>query len=126
MALAILSIKILSTLDDERKRFAVLYRLGADVTMQKAALRKQTGAFFPMPFALPLLMTVPFGLIFGEVYEIWDFVGLSGQKAMETAVLISLVVAGVYILYFFITYRIACDHVICYGAENTGREGRSL
>ncbi|MGM9617618.1 hypothetical protein [Butyricicoccus sp.] len=100
MALAILSIKILSTLDDERKRFAVLYRLGADATMQKAALRKQTGAFFLMPFALPLLMTVPFGLIFGEVYEIWDFAGLSGQKAMETAVLISLVVAGVYIILF--------------------------
>ena len=40
MALAILSTKTLSTLDDERRRFAVLYRLGADVNMQKAALRK--------------------------------------------------------------------------------------
>ena len=113
MALAILSIKILSTLPDERRRFAVLYRLGAEETMQKKALLQQTGAFFLMPFALPLLLTVPFGLIFGKVYEIWNFTGLSGQHAMVIALLISLTVAGVYALYFLITYRIACDHVIC-------------
>ena len=122
MALAILSIKTLSTLDDERRRFAVLYRLGADVKTQKAALFKQIGAFFLMPFALPLLMTVPLGVIFGEIYEIWNFAELSGQKAMETAVLISLVMAGVYALYFFITYRTACDHAVCHGGEGCGRE----
>ena len=117
MALAILSIKILSTLPDERRRFAVLYRLGADENMQKKALLQQTGAFFLMPFALPLLLTVPFGLIFGKVYEIWNFTGLSGQHAMVIALLISLTVAGVYALYFLITYRIACDHVICRSGE---------
>lgn len=117
MALAILSVKTLSTLDEERRRFAVLYRLGADIRMQKSALFRQTGAFFLMPFAFPLLMTVPMGVVFGKVYEIWDFAGLSGQKAMETAVLIALVNAGVYAMYFFITYRIACSHVLCYGSE---------
>lgn len=117
MALAILSVKTLSTLDEERRRFAVLYRLGADVRMQKSALFRQTGAFFLMPFAFPLLMTVPMGIIFGKVYEIWDFQGLSGQKAMETAVLITLVIVGVYAMYFLITYYISCDHVICYGTE---------
>ena len=122
MVLAILSVKTLSTLEDERKRFAVLYRLGADEKMQKSALLRQTGAFFLMPFAFPLLMTVPMGVIFGKVYEIWDFQGLSGQKAMETALLIALVMAGVYALYFFITYRIACGHVLCCGGENDGRE----
>lgn len=122
MALAILSIKTLSTLEDERRRFAVLYRLGADVKMQKNALFKQIGAFFLMPFAFSFLMTVPFGVIFGKVYEIWGFAGLSGQKAMETAVLISFVMAGIYVLYFFITYRIACDHVVCYGAQDCRRE----
>ena len=56
--------------------------------MQKAALLRQTGAFFLMPFAFPLLMTVPVGMVFGEIYEIWNFSGLSGRKSMETAVLI--------------------------------------
>lgn len=112
MALAILSVKTLSTLDDERRRFAILHRLGADEKMCKAALRKQIGAFFLMPFALPVLMTVPMGVIFGKVYEIWNFSGLSGRKAMETAVLICLVMSGIYALYYCITYRIACDYVI--------------
>ncbi len=112
MALAILSIKTLSTLDAERRRFAVLYRLGADVKMQKAALRKQIGGFFLMPAVLPLLMTVPVGLIFGKIYEIWGFAGVSGRRAMETAVLICLVMTAIYALYYFLTYRIACDYVI--------------
>ena len=117
MALAILAVKTLSTLESERRRFAILFRLGVDTRMQKSTLRKQIGAFFLMPFAFPLLMTFPVGVIFGEVYEIWNLVGLSGGKAMETAVMISLAVSGIYALYFFITYRISCDHVVCYGSQ---------
>lgn len=44
---------------------------------------------------------------------------------METALLIGLVTAGVYALYFFITYRIACGNVICSGPDSA-RDGRSL
>lgn len=124
MALAILSVKTLSTLDEERRRFDILYRLGADERMQKSALRRQIGAFFLMPFAFSLLMTVPMGLIFGRVYEIWDF-GLNRWQAMETAVLIALVVAGAYVLYFLITYHISCGHVICCGTE-ADRDPRGL
>ncbi|MGN1140491.1 MAG: ABC transporter permease, partial [Oliverpabstia sp.] len=122
MALAILSMKTLSALEDERRQFAILYRLGTDVKMQKAALFRQTGAFFLMPFAFPLLMTVPLGMIFVKVYEIWDFAGLNRWRALETSALISLVVAGIYALYFFITYRIVCDYVVCYDAESSNGE----
>ena len=118
MALAILSIKILSTLEDERRRFAILYRLGADTKMQKSALLRQTGVFFLMPFAFPILITVPIGIVFSEVYEIWNLPGLSGIQAMQTAAVIALVITGIYVLYYFITYRIACNHVICSGAED--------
>ena len=117
MALAILSVKTLSTLSDERRRFAILYRLGADERMQRSALLRQVGAFFLMPFGFPLLMTVPVGIIFGKVYEIWNLTGLSGHRAMETALVIALVIAGIYGLYFVITYRIACNHVLCCGGE---------
>lgn len=116
MALAILSVKTLSALEDERRRFAILYRLGADTRMQKSALLRQTGAFFLMPFAFPILMTVPIGVIFKKVYEIWNLPGLSGIQAMQTAAVIALVITGIYVLYYFITYRIACNHVICSGA----------
>lgn len=70
-----------------------------------------------MPFAFSLLMTIPVGVIFGKVYEIWNLSGLSGDKAMETAVIITAAISGIYALYFIITYRIACDHVVCHGSE---------
>ncbi|MBR2403659.1 MAG: ABC transporter permease [Lachnospiraceae bacterium] len=117
MALAILSIKTLSGLDEEKNRFAILYRLGADITMQKQTVRRQVLAFFLSPFFLPIFATVPFGMFCGKVYEIWDFNGLSGPRAMEIAVLITGVIAGIYALYFFITYQIACNHVLVYGSE---------
>ena len=91
--------------------------------MQRAALLRQTGAFFLTSFVLPLLMTAPLGMIFGEIYEIWDFAGLIGQRAIETAVLITLVMSNVYALYFLITYRIACGHVVYYGTEGGNRYG---
>ncbi len=121
MALAILAVKTLSALEDERRRYAVLFRLGADGRMQRAALFRQIGAFFLMPFLFPLLMTVPLGVIFGRVYTFWNLAGLSGQKAMQIAVLIAFAVAGIYVLYFMITYRIACDHVICCGSVRQER-----
>lgn len=46
IALAILSFKTLSTLDHERRCFAVLYSLRADAKMQRAALPRQTGAVY--------------------------------------------------------------------------------
>ena len=43
--------------------------------------------------------------------------GLRREKAMETALMITAAVSGIYVLYFIITYRIACDHVVRYGGE---------
>lgn len=60
IALAILSFKTLSTLDHERRCFAVLYSLRADAKMQRAALLRQTGAFFLTSFLLPLLFNAYF------------------------------------------------------------------
>lgn len=114
MTLAILALKTLSTMEDERRRFQILYCLGADVRIQRKTLLKQTAAFFLMPYVFPVLLTVPFGVIFGKVYEIWGLEGLSGHRAMETAVVIAAVISGIYALYFFITYRIACRNVLCF------------
>ena len=117
LALAVLSLKTLSTMDEERRRFAILFRLGVDSKMQKKTLFRQILVFFMAPFALPLLATVPLGCVFGEVYKIWGFTDLGANKAMETSVMISLLVTLVWGLYFIVTYRIACDNVICYGNE---------
>ncbi|MGM9625977.1 MAG: ABC transporter permease [Eubacteriales bacterium] len=117
MAFAILSLKTLSSLDDDSRRYAVLYRLGADTRMRKSALFRQIGLFFLMPAALPMLLTLPVGIVFGKVYRIWGFLNLNAWQAMEYAFLIAFVVASVYLLYFMLTYRIAAGYVIRPGSE---------
>lgn len=116
MALAILSLKTLSTMSDEQRRFAILYRLGADETMQRRTLFRQTFAFFFLPFFIPFVMSIPTGFVCAKNYQVWGYTDLIGQ-AMLTAIVIALVMLGVYILYFYITYRIACNHVICDGTD---------
>lgn len=113
MALAIQSLKVLSTMEEERARFRILYRLGVDGGMQRRILRRQIGTFFLLPFAFSLAMTPPMGLVFGRVYRAWGFAGLDGVQAMETAILISAVIGLIYLLYYGITYRVACEHIIC-------------
>lgn len=113
MALAIQSLKVLSTLEEERARFRILYRLGVDEGMQRRILRRQIGTFFLMPFVFSVAMTPFMGFVFGRVYQIWGFAGLDSFRAMETAVLISAVITLIYLLYYGITYRVACGHVTC-------------
>ena len=36
---------------------------------------------------------------------------------METALVLALVIAGIYGLDFVISYRVACNHVLCRGGE---------
>ena len=76
----------------------------------------------PVALCFSALMNIPIGVIFEKVYEIWNLTGLRGGKTMEAAVLIALVIEGIYALYFVITYRIACSHVLCCGGEKQETE----
>lgn len=122
MTLAVLSLKTLSTLEEERRRFAVLYRLGLDEEQQKKTLFRQIFFFFIMPFGLPLSVTVPMGYVVGKVQiRLWSFCGLTQQTAMITAIVISSVILGIYALYFLLTYQISKRHIICYdGVKEIG------
>lgn len=122
MTLAVLSLKTLSTLEEERRRFAVLYRLGLDEEQQKKTLFRQIFFFFIMPFGLPLSVTVPMGYVVGKVQiRLWSFYGLTQQTAMITAIVISSVILGIYALYFLLTYQISKRHIICYdGVKEIG------
>ena len=63
MAMAILALKTLSGISDDKKRYDVLYRLGADKREQSRTLFRQTFSFFFLPFALPMLLCVPTGFV---------------------------------------------------------------
>ena len=114
MALAILAMKTLSSLSEERRRFEVLYRLGVDSAMQKQTLFRQTAAFFFLPLCLPVLFCAAMGVACGKVYALWGFPETS-YLAWIIAVVIGAVMFGIYALYFAVTYRAVCRYVVCEG-----------
>ena len=114
MALAILAMKTLSSLSEQRRRFEVLYRLGVDSAMQKQTLFRQTAAFFFLPLCLPVLFCAAMGVACGKVYALWGFPETS-YLAWIIAVVIGAVMLGSYALYFEVTYRAVCRYVVCEG-----------
>lgn len=114
MALAILAMKTLSSLSEERRRFEVLYRLGVDSAMQKQTLFRQTAAFFFLPSCLPVLSCTAMGVACGKVYALWGFPETS-YLAWIIAAVIGAVMLGIYALYFAVTYRAVCWYVVCEG-----------
>lgn len=111
MAMAILALKILSTLAEDKKRYRVLYRLGADEQEQSKALFQQTFSFFFLPFAIPILLSIPTGWICGRIMKLTGFAAQQTEVYLIAAV-IALVMILIYVLYFTATYQIAKRTVI--------------
>ena len=111
MAMAILALKILSTLSEDKKRYRVLYRLGADEQEQSKALFQQTFSFFFLPFAIPILLSIPTGWICGRIMKLTGFAAQQTEVYLIAAV-IALVMILIYVLYFTATYQIAKRTVI--------------
>lgn len=67
IAMAMLALKTLSGLDEDRRRYAVLYCLGTGEREMGRALFWQTFCFFFLPFLLPVLLSLPTGVICGRI-----------------------------------------------------------
>lgn len=103
MAMAILALKSLSDATENRRRFDTLRRIGASARDCRSSLFRQAFAFFAMPFALPLLLSVPVGLMCADVMTL---TGFAAAPTAVAAVAIASVIASVYALYFTATYLI--------------------
>lgn len=111
MALAILSLKTLSNLQEDKQRYLALHRLGANNTLQRKTLFCQTFGFFSLPYLVPLLMSIPFAAFCCILYRQQGFPEMT-SSAMISAVVIALSISVIYGLYFMITYRIAKNNVL--------------
>lgn len=111
MAMAVLALKTLAGLSDDQRRYEILYRLGAGEKEQSRALFHQTFSFFILPFALPILMSIPAGFICAHVTSLAGYASLTGEVYMYAAG-IALVLSAVYLLYFTATYLIARKSII--------------
>ena len=111
LTMAILALKTLSSLADDRKRYEILSRLGADRRTQCKTLQRQTFWFFLLPFAVPVLTSFPVAMVCRNLMRIANQPELLAQiPVIAAAVLVTMVL--VYLLYYAATYLIAKKTVI--------------
>lgn len=111
MAMAILALKTLSGLAEDRRRYQVLFRLGGGEGELKHTLFRQIFSFFFLPFAVPLLLSIPTGIICGHIMKLGGYPAQTAQVYIGTA-LIAMAMAALYILYFTATYEIARRYIL--------------
>lgn len=112
MAMAILALKTLSGLSDDKRRYQILYRLGAGEREQSRALFRQTFSFFVMPFVVALLISVPSAWVCSHIMVLQGFEQIVSQIYM-ISVSVALIMAAIYFLYYTATYLIAKRAIVC-------------
>ncbi len=96
---AILALKELSESSDNKERFRMLRKIGADEKMIDKALFRQTAIFFLFPLLLAIIHSI-FGIMFCNY--ILETIG--NQKLLESIIMTSIFLIGIYGGYFLITY----------------------
>lgn len=105
LAIAILTMKLLSGISDDRKRYELLYRLGVSRREQDKTLLRQLSVFFTMPFILPIIMSIPVAFICGRIMKLAGYRTLVSQIYLNSSV-IALVLVIIQLVYFASAYHI--------------------
>ena len=106
LAMAILALKTLSGISEDRRRYQMLFRLGVSDRQRGRTLFRQTFYFFLMPFLAAVLMCFPTAIICNNIMVMNGFDTLAFQVYTISAG-IALVMTSVYIIYYAATYLIA-------------------
>lgn len=102
---AILALKELSESSDNKERFGILRKLGADEKMINLALFKQIAIFFLFPLIIACIHSI-FGIKFCNT--ILEGIGTSGlmQSIITTAIFLVIIYGGYFIITYFSSKRI--------------------
>ncbi len=97
---AILALKQLTESSDNKQRYSILRKIGADEKMINRALLAQIGIFFSMPLILAMVHSI-FGIKFG----VTSLSGLASAEEILPSIIVTVSLIGViYGLYFLATY----------------------
>ncbi|HIQ99178.1 MAG TPA: ABC transporter permease [Candidatus Scybalocola faecavium] len=110
MAMAILALKTLAGINDDRRRYKALYRIGAGPKVLYQTLFRQILIFFFFPAVLPLALSLVIAWMCEKIISVSGFPQLSGSVYVNGA-MIALVILGVYVLYFFAAWQIGKRNV---------------
>lgn len=111
LAMAILALKTLSALGEDKRRYAVLFRLGMGEREQAKALFRQTFVFFLLPFGLPMALSIPVAAFGIHVMRVENMES-SAEMVPLIAGIVAAVMALLYLLYYTAAYLIAKRAVV--------------
>lgn len=110
LAMAILSLKTLSAISEDEKRYQILERIGVSKALQTMTLAKQIFTFFSFPMMIPLLLAIPIAVISEQFIQLLGF-----DEQLSMYMLSGIIVAVIVIIfsvYFLVTLAIAKKHII--------------
>lgn len=106
LAMAILALKTLSAIGEDRRRYEILFRLGLGEEERNRTLFRQTFSFFLLPFGVPMAMGIPAALAGQRIMELGNLEGsVSAMPVIAGAVAFAM--GAVYLLYYTAAYLIA-------------------
>lgn len=105
MTVAILTMKLLSGISEDKKRFKLLYQLGTSKDEQKKALFRQVFSYFAVPLVLPILLSIPAAFICSQLVKFGGYPSLVPQMYANASI-IALILIATHILYFSATYYV--------------------
>ena len=111
LAMAILALKTLSGISDDRRRYDILFKLGAESRECSRSLFRQIFSFFALPFVLPMLLSIPAGIVCSHIMIVNGF-GNEVLTVILMALFVAIVITAAYLIYFTATYLIAKRNVI--------------
>lgn len=97
---AILALKQLTESSDNKQRYAILRKIGADEKMINGALFKQIGIFFLMPLILAIIHSI-FGIQF--VMSMMSVLA-DAKELLPSAIVTAVIIGIIYGAYFMATY----------------------
>ena len=96
---AILGLKELSESSDNKERFRMIRKLGADEKLINKALFRQTAIFFALPLILALIHSI-FGIMFAmQILEVFG-----NEELLPSIIITAIILVIIYGGYFLITY----------------------
>lgn len=111
LAMAMLALKTLSGVSDDKQRYITLSRIGASRRDMCRTLFMQIFTFFALPFVFPFILGLPMGIICSSLTTAAGLPMASMQVAAASGV-IAAVMLIVYALYFTATYLVSKRAVV--------------
>lgn len=106
LAMAILALKTLSAMGEDKRRYEVLFHLGLDEEGRSRTLFRQTFSFFLLPFAVPMAIGIPAAMVGQRIMTLGNMAGdINAMPVIAGAVAFAM--AAVYLLYYTAAYLIA-------------------